>query len=311
MNPALCPNCARELDPLLGETVCGACVARLRGLLGGIPDQVVREAEVVQVRTAAGRVVRRRAVDGEVVLPGLSASLDAAARGELRFGDVGPVTRTADRRLPLVPAAVYARDELVRVLAEHASAIARSRAWPRPARELCALAVWLRDQLGWLAFHDDGPARVSALTEAVVLARAVVEHPHDDRAFRGRCDALVEGETCGASLYARPTAAVAECRRCGAEHDVSTQRDRLLAEARARVMTATQAARALQGLGIPVSPSSIRSWVHRGALAPQGSVRSTAGRTPVYRLGDVERLARRKALEAARHAARYVGSQDA
>ncbi|MFC0706590.1 hypothetical protein [Cellulomonas uda] len=207
---------------------------------------------------------------------------------------------------------MFARDELVRVLAEQARAIAEVRAHPRPRRDLCALAEWLLGQLGWLAFNDDGPRRVQVLTEAVVMARAVIEHPHDDRAYRGRCAAVVDGEECTAPLYAKPTAPTATCRRCGAEHDVSTQRDRLLAEARERRVTATQAALALQGMGVPVMPSTVRSWVHRGALVAQGSARSTTGsRTPVYRLGDVEQLARRRAQDLARHAARFAGSRDA
>jgi len=296
--PTLCPICTAELDVLLGETVCSRCVGRLRGLLLGVLDEV-HEPPVVEVPAArAGDApIVRLAVDGGRVVPGLASSLEAAVRGELRFAAPGASARSTTARLPLAPHVVYARDELVRVLAEQAEAIAAVRGLDLPRRALVPLASWHAEQLPRLATHESGPERVEIMTEALVAARRVVDHPRDERMFRGRCTGQVEDDAgqmhaCGTALYARPGVAEVECTRCGATYGADGLRLALLAKLRVQLVTAAEASRALGALGVEVRPSTIRWWVHRGLLKPV--------RPFTYKLGDVRAVAEREAERRAR-----------
>ncbi|WP_029289114.1 hypothetical protein [Cellulomonas sp. HZM] len=298
-----CPNCDRALDVLLGETVCSVCVSDLRRLLEGVASERV-PAPLVTVRTADGSLVQRRAIDGGRLVPGLAMALEAAIRGELRHGTSVRSGSVVDARLPLVATAVYQRDELVRTLASAAAAVASARGLDRPERRLVPLAAWWLQHLAGLQYRDDGPALVQQMSTALRSARAVLEHRLDRRVFRGRCDAVTEsGEACGGALYVVPPAATVTCPLCGTEYPADERRLALLRAARASLVTATEAARALQGLGVAVEPATIRKWVQRDLLHPRAHT-PAPGNKPLYRLGDVEQLVRRAAVPAAlRHAA--------
>ncbi|NTW39925.1 MAG: hypothetical protein HGA44_08535, partial [Cellulomonadaceae bacterium] len=271
-----------------------------------LPYRKIESSGVLATALGHGRpvVVERRASDGARVVPGLATSLDAAVRGELRFGSPSPGSRPADAPLPYAPAAAAARDELVRVLREQADAIAAVRGLHRPLDTLTALARWLAPQVEWLRDRSDGAARIEAMVEAIVSARRHVEHRVDGRHYRGQCTATVvpdDGEpaVCGASLYVSDGAVTVECRDCGATYDPAGRRVELLTSAREQLVTATQAARALRGLGVTVTASTVRSWVHRGRLAPRASVVGVTSLASQYRLGDVWDLAEAEGIRRA------------
>ena len=300
----LCQICTGEIPDTC--YVCPSCGARLRGLLLGILDDVTA-APTIKVRTSrrdvlgAPVVVERRAADGGVVVPGLASALEAAIRGELRFGASGPSSRPTWAPLPLNADAVFVRDTLLAALREQADAIARVRGLFRPLDTLPALATWLAHQVDWLRQRDDGGARIEALTQAIVVAKRTVDHRVDDRHYRGVCvgtltDDSGESTACGARLYVKPGSTVIECARCGATYDEDGRRLELLAAARVQLVTGTEAARALRGLGVDLKPSTVRSWVHRGRLTPA----TVRGGRPLYRLGTVLELARREGEARAR-----------
>lgn len=289
-----CPLCGRGLDWVLGETVCGVCLGRLRGLLSGVPSRISPAPLVVlPAKGVDGVHPVRRAMDGGVVSSGLAAALEAAIAGQLRFGDRGPssTSRRSEAPLPLAPRAVWVRDELVGVLAGSAAAIATARGLAGPRRSLVPLAGWLLGQLSWLGTWVDGPDHVMEMTEAVVAARSTIDRRDPaDRVWLAHCD-------CGRVLHARQGEETVTCRGCGLSHSVLGRQMGMLREAAGQKVTAAEAARALSGMGVEVTPSMVRGWVHRGHLAPVGSVPSTSSRTPTYRLGDVWEVARRVLAE--------------
>lgn len=287
----LCPVCGRRtLDVITGEQVCPVCLGRLRGLLRGVGSTTEREAGMVVVPSPRhdNRPIVRRAVDGRIVVAGLADSLEAAIRHELRFASPGPSSRSSDARLPLVPAAVFVRDELQRVLDEQARDIAAIRGLRPPARALVPLSAFLITHVSWLRTRDDGPDRVLSLTDAIVSARRAIEHP-PDLVYRGRCTApspVGEG-LCDRPLYGPAGRVVIECRWCGAEYQAEQLRAALLFESRRKLMTATQAALALHALGVEsATPSMVRGWVHRDQVKPRDWLGPGRAR-PVYRFADV------------------------
>lgn len=102
-------------------------------------------------------------------------------------------------------------------------------------------------------------------------------------AFFGPCG------ICGRDLYARPGATVVECNPCNWQWNTAPLRQRLLDEARARLLTATEASRILHmGSDGALPASTIRKWAERGRLTAHGS--DPRGH-PLYRLDDIEALA--------------------
>ena len=296
----LCPVCEeRELDSLIGETVCPGCLGRLRGMLRGI-GSTVEQAPLVVVPGArgGGAPSTRRAVDGGRIVPGLASALEAAVRGALRFGSPGPVVRSTDARLPLVPEAVRARDELLRVLDGQARSIAVVRGVRPPARALVPAAGFLLTQLAWLRTRDDAPARVAAVIDAVRVARRAVEHPSANQAFFGWCTGPLDdaGGCCGKALYAAADVEQVECRWCGAQYDAPLARSTLLAEARPQLLTSAQAALALHALGMSTaSARTVTRWARHGLVSRAGSVptgQAHEGRS-LFRLDEIWRCAAR------------------
>ncbi len=289
----LCPVCEeRQLDSVIGETVCPGCLGRLRGMLRGIGSTVEAPSLVMTPAARLGdRPSVRRAVDGGRIVPGLAAALEAAVRGALRFGSPGPVVRSADSRLPLVPEAVRARDELLRVLDEQVRSIAAIRGLHPTPRALVPLSAVLLGQLAWLRSRADAPERVLAIIEAVRSARRVVEHPSADRAFYGWCTGTFDNAPCDRPLYAAAGVEQVECRQCGALYDATLARASLLKAARPQLLTSAQAALALHALGMErATARTVTRWARHGLVVRAAS--SSEGRS-LFRLEDVWRCAAR------------------
>jgi len=252
-----------QLDP--DQYVCRRCTGRLRGLLSD--------------------------------LPGLMGDLDIALTQQARFtARVG--SRSTERRLPLgLPAADAAFVARNTILA-NTEWVAAVRGHPIP-QTWTAIAGYLTAATTWLSRHPDGPQVVDELTAAVVNARRTIDRPAD-RAYLGRCGALLEvvdvdGLTgavdCAHELYARDDQVVVDCPHCGTTWNVRTRQDRMLEQLRDHLLPAVDVARAVDGLGRPVTPELIRQWKRRGVLAvtldEHGNPRADPRGRPLYRVGDV------------------------
>lgn len=309
MTPTLCTitDCSVELDPLLPGYVCDEHARRLLRLLADVLDVVTPPplVEYLDRRTNPPTLRTRRAIDGGKVVPGLASSLEAAIRGELRFGSPTPGARPVEAPLPFNATAAAARDELLATMRRHADEIAAVRGLHRPLDTLGTLAPWLGTQVEWMTCREDGAARVEEITAALSSASRWLHRRDDDQHYRGQCTGVVVdagGATsvCGAALYVRPGAEVVTCRQCEAVYPADHRRREMLEAAQERELTAADACLALRGLGVTLTPSTVRSWVHRGRLVPAGCT-STSPRRPTYRVGDLWSLTQ---MEAARQAAR-------
>jgi len=261
--------CGRAVPP--GMLVCGRCADRLFLDLAGVP--------------------------------GLAHALDAAHAKALRFGASRPrppASRPASEAqeeapLPFDPRASVAIAVLFDTLEAWVDRIAAERGIDRPPRELyrpmdawAVLGAWLCAHVSWLRSSPLGPEAVVKLRAAVRAACSVVDRP-PDLAYAGPCRASVVDADglhveCGADLYARPGEPQVTCRACGAAYPLSEQRQWLLAQVEDMLLPATELARAIDGLGVEVTPTAIRKWKQRGRLAPHGhNVRGH----PLYRVGDV------------------------
>lgn len=170
----------------------------------------------------------------------------------------------------------------VRVLAETDP----DTAWPADSCE--SMAAWLSERRERLVRHPAATEAHGEILSAVRDAERVIDRPAE-RVFAGRCE-------CGTALYARPGAAMVDCRECDADaYDVDAKREEMLGQVGDQLATATETARAVTRLGQPVSPSAIRGYVHRKLLVAHGSRVIGNREVPVYRLGDVLDILARQA----------------
>lgn len=156
----------------------------------------------------------------------------------------------------------------------------------------------LREEFGQ-AWLDSPDAAGSALDLEQVVA-VLVDH-----------DVQV---TCGGALRCREdlwvpagtAAGTVRCPACRAQVDVESRRTWLLQQVEDMLLPATELARAIDGLGVEMTPERLRKWAERGRLSERGR-RLIGGRAlPVYRVGDVLDLVN---ADAARKAAHGVASR--
>lgn len=310
----LCPvehgtrgRCDREIPDT--TFICPDCGAVLAGLLAGIPDRITPPGVVVTRQIRSGKVVesRRRATDGGHTEPGLASALDDAIRRQVRIArsttshtpaqpqsdDDQYALTAAQTALPYGYAAAEAKWELRSTLTTWAALISDQRGLPMPDPDLVPLAVFLRAQVEWLRAQAAGPEAFEELLHTLRNARRVIDRPADKR-YAGPCTAEVivipfVPRACGADLYARNITGTGndqtvKCRDCGAEYPLAARRDWLLEQAQDRLLPAAEMARAVDGLGVQVTFSTIKSWKRRGRLIAHGQLPD--GR-PTYRVGDV------------------------
>lgn len=268
-------SCGRATPP--GIVVCGQHAERLAFALAGVSTVLgaLEDAHVRRQRFSASSLP-------PVAVPGAQ--------------DESPV--------PFNALASRVRRELVHALREWADLIAAERGLFRPLDTLEALPTWLLHQVSWIRSWHQGPEAVDRMTRAVEHAARTVDRPPDLR-FAGPCTATVPDDEglareCGEELYAAPGALEAECRVCGTRWPMRDLRSWLLGQVEDMLLPATELARAVDGLGVPVTPAMIRRWAHRGLLETRPGQRG-----PVYRVGDV--LAKVAGDERRRAAGRGAG----
>lgn len=236
----------------------------------------------------------------------LDVALTQQARFTTRIG-----SRPTEQRLPLglpaADAAFVARNTILANV-EWIAAI-RGHAIPQT---WTTVASYLLDALDWVTRHPDGAQVVDELTAAVVNARRTIDRPAD-RAYVGRCSTPLDATdltgalaaaACSQELYALADRTHITCPRCGTTWDVRARQDAMLAELREHVLPAADIARAVDGLGVPITAERIWQWKRRGVLAPaldeHGRHRTDMRGRPLYRVGDVLGVVARHAYLAQR-----------
>lgn len=155
------------------------------------------------------------------------------------------------------------------------------------AHPVSRAAEWLSGCLPWLRHRLDAAKVLESLETAARSVVAIVDAP-PPLEYAGPCYAdLPGGGQCIEHLYAVKGAPTVRCPVCRTQDSMDGRREWLLREAEAQLVTATDLARALTGLGQPVSASSIRNLAARGRIVAHGT--DERGR-PRYRVGEVREV---------------------
>lgn len=281
--------------------VCTECATTLTRNLALLLDRPQERAVVVIDHTR--RPTQHRTTGLPEHDTGLEHDLvDRMTRAQTITADAneGRDGAPADRgavRLPYAYRTAEARRDLINTMRAAADGIARRRGLHRPLDTPQALAYWLTHHVQWLRQQDDGGAIIGELLYAIREAIKAVDNP-PERRYAGPCTASTTDpvgleRACDGELYALPNRDTIECPVCGATYPVTERRAWLLDQADDMLLPATELARAIDGLGVPVTGAMIRRWKMRGMLANKG----TEAR-PLYRLGDVRELVVERAQDA-------------
>lgn len=261
-NSTACPACWNRLERLLAETPA---------LVDELNTTITRQAHITL--TSAGR----RPAEPKEAHDGLGVHEQPL-----------PFNLGASEALDLLHRTLW---PWVREALQGTSEASDSVAPQLPDPSANGLSRFLLGRLTWLQGHPDGQAAV----EEVTYAHAVAWHSVDrspDRDYAGPCGAEVDGEVCPEDLYVAHDAHTATCRTCGTEWDVPERRAALLALAEDRLVTTTEACRAIKTYGSEgehVTPDRIWKWKQRGRIMAHGS--DARGRD-LWRLGDILDLVR-------------------
>lgn len=218
-------------------------------------------------------------------MPVLLEDLTLTMSKQRRFGDPVGGGKAADTGLPFNMAAANVLHELRYELLATVRLCLTSNVPSghdlvrQPAAQPAAMAAWLLDRVDGIVGQPWAPG---ALRVVGIAARAeyVIDAPAE-RTFAGPCD------QCGNDLYARAGKLRVTCHDCGLAYDLVARRKWLLTMVNDRLATATEIARALTSLRVPVTAERIRQWKHRDRIEPKSHDR--LGR-PLFRVGDVVHL---------------------
>lgn len=176
----------------------------------------------------------------------------------------------------------------------------RRTAWPR--NTVRSMLAYFDRQFRWIVRSEWCPEFLDEMLDNERRMRRLIDRPAD-RWYAGKCSVGDDEVHCTTELYAIAGSATIRCPGCDYEHDVAARRDFLLAEARAYLVTASEAAKALiswtdyDGSETKLV-DRISKWRDREQLEV-ADVTSLNGRDRhLYRLGDVQDLL----VKAAQHA---------
>ncbi|MBQ1080361.1 hypothetical protein [Nocardiopsis sp. B62] len=221
--------------------------------------------------------VRRLTRALDKVVGGLPRDLDLALARQRRTGPGNLGRRSTETPLAFDPAITEASAVLQGTLSAWCRTIQEPGVPGPTGNDSSALASWLSRHTGALRRNALGTECVDEVCEAVEQAERAVDLP-SDRVIAGLCPG------CATPCYARSGATSTRCPECETRVSVGEGRRRMLLGAGEHLVTAADAARALQVLGHRVTPASVRGHARRGRLRPRGT--GSAGR-PLYCLGDV------------------------
>ena len=173
------------------------------------------------------------------------------------------------------------------------SARRRPRPAPGDGAGLGDLAGWLLGHVEWIRHHHDAAAAVAQVTAAVSAVEAAVDRGAE-QVYVGPCwqpDPDAPSGECTADLYAERHQPATRCPRCGYEHQVAARREWLQEHMSDVLATATEVSRIAAIVGLTVTADLIRQWKGRDKIAPHGHRQVGSRQHPLYRVGDVLRLA--------------------
>lgn len=232
--------------------LCSSCTTQLWNTLDAIPDLVV---DLDLTRT------RQRSYSTSA---GIAAG-DSLPWHEAASRSLGDLRRITDRAVD-------------RCIGAQIRSTERVETGPRPAsRALDDVARWLQVRVDAIATRPWAP-QVRDLIAAHEHALDVIDRP-PEHTYAGPC------QVCGADLNTLPDSPTVRCQVCGTVEDVARRRSFLLEVVNDHLATATEIARALTSLAMPVTSERIRQWKHRDRLQARAHDHRTGH--PLYRIGDV------------------------
>lgn len=169
----------------------------------------------------------------------------------------------------------------------------RRRRWP--GNTIRSMLAYLDRQFRWIVRERWAPSLLDEMLDCERRLCRLVDRPAE-RWYAGKCSATDEsGNVCNAELYATADRGDIRCPTCDTVHDVGVRRDFLLDEAKAYLVTATEAAGALlawtdyEGTETNLV-KRIGKWRERGQLEARETEQIGGKARPLYRLGDVQAL---------------------
>lgn len=213
-------------------------------------------------------------------IPALWGELDVVLTRQARYSDAEG-RGGSEKALPFNPTASELGWVVRNTLATWCRLIGEERGKALPEDTPAAMARWLLSSVTWLRHHRAGAEAVEEITSVVGQVRKAVDRPAE-RIYAGPC------KDCGGDMYAKPDAAMVECRPCGLEYNVAEMLDWMRNEARDRLVTAKEAFVLLSRFGIQSSQKTIEKWNLRKRLVSHSEDR--AG-TRLYVFDDIWQLA--------------------
>lgn len=295
-----CDHCNK---PTTGEKLCGKCQKTLAIALVNI---AAYHGDLITVESKSTRYTDGAAVRGSVgkeqPLPADGRFLDVNGTGtEVRWGVWNSVTTWCRVLMEESP---RLREPVCATACLHVSCAAvRRRRWPTQGT-MRAMIVYFDRQFRFITHAEWASEFLDEMLDNERRLRRLIDRPAD-RWYAGKCSIGTDEVFCTAELYALEGNPTVTCPACNYEHDVAARRDFLLKEARAYLVTATEAAQALiswtdyDGTQTKLV-NRINMWRDRDQL-DVADVTSLNGRDRhLYRLGDIQDLM----IEAAQHAQR-------
>lgn len=326
-------GCAR---PVQDAFVCQDCTDQLLGDLRRIISGHQHDATVRNVLVgedeyyAVGRPMRHRVrtgvrsgkpVEVDEIRPGdfarrmssrfdhnggLAHDLDATLDRQARIG-AGCGRSSSETALVWHERAGELRMKMCSTLVRYARIVAAARSVDLPFdAEPLTVASWLILHGSWLRYQLVGAAAVWEIHQVVTETMQVIDRAAD-RWYAGPCTAEPDDEPdgyCGEDLYAKPDSPTVTCRRCGQRYDMAERRRWLTSAAEDQLAHAELIGRAASSFGVDVTPAAIRGYAHRGRIVAHGH---DVLLRPLYRIGDVIRVATEIAAERERRAAKRAG----
>lgn len=289
-----CAICSNPVES--SAYVCQQCTHRA--------GQHLRGAELAgEVETTVALLARYAARGGSRTPEPIPEDGPEAQRGSQRVVDFGwaasreRIERGALRpgRLLFDPDASRLANDAFNDVTTWARAVESDRGETVPAagrgeHQVAVTAAWLQGQLDWIRRQRFAAEALGDLWRAGDSIRRIVDSPPGDR-IAGVCN-------CGATMYARETAATVTCQACGESWDVERAREHLHQALRDWLVTASEAAFLMAYLGLTGdrdrSRKTIVMWAHRRRIEARGE----RGGDPAYRFGDILDRATRAAQEA-------------
>lgn len=212
--------------------------------------------------------------------------LDITLSKQRRFEQQTSSSRTAEQALPYDISASNMLHELhaalsvivERCIKQHVRSVDYRNSTPGKSSQ--SMSSWLLWRVDGIAAHPWAAETLHTLQRINDRALLVIDRP-PERTFAGPCD------ECGRDLYASAGRATVECRACGLTYDLTARREWLLHAVDDQLATATEIARALTSLDMPVTSERIWQWRHRERIEQRGTDRR---QRPLYRVGDVVTL---------------------